>query len=901
MKKKILSFVLALLMAVPSAAMLGAHETAEEAPRAEAERLLGDINNDKTVDIGDALHLFMHSMLPDQYDIVYPGAIDFDKNGSVDIGDALRLFMFSMLPDEYPIEWGVDPEKLGECGHIMWDKSDKMVGPMCLDSFQNQITRNNYSQKIKDGVLYVEETQGIFEISGWIGINFPSFELGWRIGTDNEEKFQTWRSAIVFREPAVASAAKAQGFDYSTGFRYMLDIAEVEDGDTIHLFMQDKTTDTIYCFNEITIKFKAPSETVDPAILAKYELGKDSDMDMSPYDPIAYHEPVTAPDDDPTVSLWFDHLTEKVSRYDLWRKDSGKTSYTIQMAKNEIEGCQFFLHSSDLRKVTIKVSDFENDKGEKLSTELGVEYYIDDAYNINGIYPENTVYPDAVVPYDSYIAGAKRAEFGAYGTDSKNRLKYGEYICLGSFTSDASNLNQFPFKDSLRGFVLQAETKMDTTPGAYKATIEIYDVDTGKCIKMANVYTYVYDVTLSDETALDTAFGLWDLGSIYEYHYSLNNKLTKYTEEEIARATSELFLKNRITLSSGLWYFETMGMDWFKNPRVTTIRVLTKEQYDLLKGDSVLAKKMYYYGQDEPAVPRGWRPLGWPDGTSETVYDNTGLLSVMAIAREADQLKNVWGWEDFRMMIPFERTIDFTTFDFNSVDRVTAFPEWYDEYAVTTEKDSIEYLKGYTNVWTPVFTGATPRELASAMYGTEYMQGINQDDIYGEFHDRLKEYQAEGDELWNYVACNPPYYAPYQNILLFNDGTEGRTMFWTTYMLGSTGFLYWHVSYYDAAGGLNYAMRSPFSKTGPGDGILVYPGSAFDQLDPIPSTRLLNMRDGIEDYQTLTMLRELKGEAYTDELVSHIVTSTVTFTRDDDVMYNVHSYLLRALEDASKN
>jgi len=96
-------------------------------------------------------------------------------------------------------------------------------------------------------------------------------------------------------------------------------------------------------------------------------------------------------------------------------------------------------------------------------------------------------------------------------------------------------------------------------------------------------------------------------------------------------------------------------------------------------------------------------------------------------------------------------------------------------------------------------------------------------------------------------------------------------------------------------------MRSPFSKTGPGDGILVYPGSAFDQLDPIPSTRLLNMRDGIEDYQTLTMLRELKGEAYTDELVSHIVTSTVTFTRDDDVMYNVHSYLLRALEDASKN
>jgi hypothetical protein len=69
-------------------------------------------------------------------------------------------------------------------------------------------------------------------------------------------------------------------------------------------------------------------------------------------------------------------------------------------------------------------------------------------------------------------------------------------------------------------------------------------------------------------------------------------------------------------------------------------------------------------------------------------------------------------------------------------------------------------------------------------------------------------------------------------------------------------------------------------------------------LDPIPSIRLLNMRDGIEDYQMLTMLEESKGADYTDELVSHITTSTLTFTRDDDVVYNVHAYLLRVLEEA---
>jgi hypothetical protein len=61
---------------------------------------------------------------------------------------------------------------------------------------------------------------------------------------------------------------------------------------------------------------------------------------------------------------------------------------------------------------------------------------------------------------------------------------------------------------------------------------------------------------------------------------------------------------------------------------------------------------------------------------------------------------------------------------------------------------------------------------------------------------------------------------------------------------------------------------------------------------------MLNMRDGIEDYQMLTMLEETKGADYTDELVSHITTSTLSFTRDDDEIYNVHAYLLRELEQS---
>ncbi|MBQ9780461.1 MAG: DUF4091 domain-containing protein [Clostridia bacterium] len=815
------------------------------------------------------------------------------------------------LPTEAPTEEETDPvpqppvNTAGDCGNEYWKDNKKVVGQVRLDVVKHEITQTDYAKSVnKSGnwSVKVGEDSGMLQLYGWIGFSFDSFELGWRIGTDSEVAYTTENASPVTREAAVLQAAKKEGYTNATGYSFLLNLNEFKSGEEVHLFLKDTATDTIYCFCELTINVNTVSADLSSSALKeKYELGYGSDMDMSDYDPITDKETIVVPDDDPTVKLWFDHITEKVARYDLSGMNSGALDYTIQMGKNEIEGCQFFLYSPTNKKVTIKISDFTNDKGETLATELGVEYYMEDGYVTHNGFPASYVYPDAVVPYDSYIAYSSNVENGRYGMDADSKIDYGPYVLIGPFSGSDWNHEKYPFRDSIRGFVVEATTTKDTTPGAYKATIEIYDEETGKCIKAANVYTYVYDVTLSDETAMDTAFGLWDIVSVYNHQYNENPELTRYTDVEITKATAEFFLKHRITLTGSITYFNMMGADWFKNPRVTSLRVLTKDQYDSIKSDPVLAKKMFYYGQDEPGVPRGWRPITWPDGTSETVYDNTGLLSVLAIAREADQLKNIWGWEDYRLLTPFERDLDFKSFNFNSVDKNTAFPAWYDEYAVASERDAIEYLaKHGVNVWAPHLFSYTPRDLQKTA-GSQYLQSVAIDKALGELTERLNGFVEAGGERWSYVSCEPKYTSPYQNILLFNDGTEGRTMFWTNYLNDVTGFLYWHVSYYDAAGNRTYQMRNPVSKTGPGDGILIYPGSAYGQLDPIPSLRLLYMRDGIEDYQMLTMLEEAMGEAYTHELVSHVTTSTLSYTRDDDVIYNVHSYLLRALEEASKS
>lgn len=779
----------------------------------------------------------------------------------------------------------------GVCGNILWNKSDKKVGLVRIDSFKHQVSAKEYKSSISNYKVTVEENTGIFEIRGWVGMNFSDFELAWRIGTDSDVEYRNWSVNAVSREPAVLQAANSEGYSNATGFVYYFSIDGFKSGDIVHLFLKDKAADTVYCFCEITVNIKEAEQdsgTTDN----KYVLGYGSDMDMSEYDPVSDKETAAAADDDPSVKLWFDHITEKVTRYDTSGKDSGRTDYTVQMGKNETEGCQFFLYSPTARKVTIKISDFENSAGNTLETQLGVEYYIEDGYVTYHGYPADYVYPDAVIPYASYIANSATAgEHGRYGNDADSKFDYGPFVAIGPFSGSDWDHDKYPFRESVRGFVVQAVTKEDTAPGKYRATIEIYDYDTGKCIKAANVYAYVYDVTLSEETALDTAFNLWS-SSITDIYTHLG-----YTgsTDDVLRRVADFFLDHRITLTGNRSFTDLMGTDWLRDPRVTSVRVLSKDQYESYKGDDLIKDKMFYYGQDEPGVARGWRPIDWPNGESETVYDNTGLLSVLAVRREADLIKNEWGWTDYRMLVPFERDIDLDSFNFNSVDKSTSFPSWYDSYAVTDERDAVEYMEDSVNIWASHLFGYTPRELQKTT-GSKYIQSSDVDAELGELSERLDGFVSEGAERWAYVSCEPKYTSPYQNILLFNDGTEGRTMFWTSYLNDVTGFLYWHVSYYDAIGNNTYTLRNPFSKTGPGDGILIYPGQAYGQLDPIASVRLINMRDGIEDYQLLAMLEEAKGEEYTDELVKHITTSTLTYTRDDDVIYNVRSFLLRALE-----
>jgi len=137
-----------------------------------------------------------------------------------------------------------------------------------------------------------------------------------------------------------------------------------------------------------------------------------------------------------------------------------------------------------------------------------------------------------------------------------------------------------------------------------------------------------------------------------------------------------------------------------------------------------------------------------------------------------------------------------------------------------------------------------------------------------------------GDEVWWYICCGP--WHPYCNWFIDYPATDARVLFWQTHKYGVTGLLYYEVAMWrtnlitePSADGTQIPpaderVRDAIAagKRWPdvpwntftfghynGDGLLVYPGR--DQT-PLPSLRLEVIRDGIEDYDLLSVLRETR-------------------------------------------
>lgn len=145
-----------------------------------------------------------------------------------------------------------------------------------------------------------------------------------------------------------------------------------------------------------------------------------------------------------------------------------------------------------------------------------------------------------------------------------------------------------------------------------------------------------------------------------------------------------------------------------------------------------------------------------------------------------------------------------------------------------------------------------------------------------------------GQKVWWCVNHAPP--RPYANFFLDFAGIEHRIFFWQTWMLGIKGIHYWCINYSKEKD----PQKCPLDVIPTnGDGFLVYPGKE----GPLNSIRWEIIRDGIEDYDYLSifsqLIKELKETGSNPELLQQaekiynfreLCPDLVNFSRDPNLI-----------------
>ena len=146
-------------------------------------------------------------------------------------------------------------------------------------------------------------------------------------------------------------------------------------------------------------------------------------------------------------------------------------------------------------------------------------------------------------------------------------------------------------------------------------------------------------------------------------------------------------------------------------------------------------------------------------------------------------------------------------------------------------------------------------------------------------HQRAQERRALGEKFWWYICTSPK--APYCTLFIDHYAVELRTWIWQSWKYGLDGILIWQSNYWTSPTAFPKPKRqNPYEDPmsyrtgygmkpgeimywGNGDGRFIYPPkSVFESEEPneegpVSSIRWEMLREGMEDYEYLWLLRDL--------------------------------------------
>jgi hypothetical protein len=154
----------------------------------------------------------------------------------------------------------------------------------------------------------------------------------------------------------------------------------------------------------------------------------------------------------------------------------------------------------------------------------------------------------------------------------------------------------------------------------------------------------------------------------------------------------------------------------------------------------------------------------------------------------------------------------------------------------------------------------------------------------------LKRQRERGDMIWWYICNNPK--APYTCEFIDHPAPELRIWLWQTWKEKVGGILIW-----DA---FNWRGQTKHPDQN-GEGRFLYPPeecatNAGVVADPVQSVRITYLRDGLEDYEYLTILKRLSPENPLLQVPDSVTSSLTDFAFDSTAMERHRLKVAREIE-----
>ncbi len=156
---------------------------------------------------------------------------------------------------------------------------------------------------------------------------------------------------------------------------------------------------------------------------------------------------------------------------------------------------------------------------------------------------------------------------------------------------------------------------------------------------------------------------------------------------------------------------------------------------------------------------------------------------------------------------------------------------------------------------------------------------------------------SKGDQVWSYNTLVQDSYSPKWEIDFAPIDFRIQPGF-INQVLGLTGLLYWRVDFWlNANPWTNLDNVGYFSTNDyPGDGTLVYPGSQIGISSVAPSIRLKWIRDGVDDYDYIQLLKNAGYGSWALGLAQGIAPDWTNWTRDSNALASVRQQLGQKLD-----